>query len=76
MAGVDFVIANSGSWEMVFSNPGRYPERERFYHDVERLFPLIKTFAGDRVDPLYSSISPTIKIYDTRASLGSSDGVD
>jgi hypothetical protein len=65
-SGVDFIISNSGSWEMAFSNPGRYPAQERIYRAIEQRFPVLKTFPGETVDPLYSSISPTIRIYDCR----------
>ena len=40
--------------------------QEKLYHDIETSFPLIKTFPGETVDPLYSSIAPTIRIYDCR----------
>ncbi len=61
--GVDYIIANSGAWEMTFSNPGLYPEEEAIYNEIERRYPVLKEFPGDEVDPLYSSISPTIRIY-------------
>ncbi len=62
----DYIISNSGAYEMVFSNPGMYPLAERLYQALDENYPVLKTFEGDQVDPLYSSISPTIKIYDCR----------
>lgn len=65
-AGVDFILSNSGAYEMAFSNPGRYPKAEGIYRGIEERFRLIRKFDGDPVDPLYSSISPTLLVFDCR----------
>ncbi len=60
--GIEFLVASSGAYEMAYSNRDRYPDVVRRYEDLFRRFPVIAEFRGERVDPLYSSICPTIKI--------------
>ena len=65
-AEVDFILSNSGAYEMAFSNPGRYPKAEGIYRGIEERYRLVQRFDGDLVDPLYSSISPTLLVFDCR----------
>ncbi|MCK4548206.1 MAG: glycosyltransferase family 39 protein [Candidatus Eisenbacteria sp.] len=63
--GVDYLIASSGAYEMAYSNRARYPEIVRQYEEIFRRFPVVMEFEGEGVDPLYSSICPTIRMLGT-----------
>jgi len=60
--GVDYLVASSGAYEMAYSNSDRYPEVVARYDEIFRRFPVVHQIPGETIDPLYSSISPTIRI--------------
>lgn len=68
--GVDYLVASSGAYEMAYRNRERYPEVVREYDRIFERFPLVHRIEGETIDPLYSSISPTIGILAGPGTLG------